>query len=242
MKKKRNNVFDAAAITMILTVAALLLAFFLCSVPAHGSGSAWQVHGNEPVVRLHVRAAGDSEAEQRFKMDLVAQVQRLLAERCLPQGDHTYEAYLDFLGGYLSELESSLQTCAVDAGAEADISVHLGSEYFPIRTYGRRIYPAGEYTALTISIGAGEGENWWCLLFPALCFPPAGVDNCTANHDKEEVSFRTAVKEAPAAKVQGEAAEAETAGGAGRWRVKIWDLIKGPGQQAIEKAGRIFYN
>lgn len=229
MKKKRNDIFDTAAITIISITAALLLAFLLCSTSAHGSGSAWQVQGDEPVVRLHVRAAGDSEAEQRFKMDLVAQVRRLLADRRLPRGDSSYEAYLDFLGGYLSELESSLQTCAADAGSEASISVHLGSEYFPMRTYGRRIYPAGEYTALTISVGGGEGENWWCLLFPALCFPPANSDNCLVNRDEEEIPSRTAVREACAGKVQGEESEAETAGETCRWRIKVWDLIKGPG-------------
>ncbi len=242
MSKNRNNVFDAIVIMLISTAAALLLFSIPRPAPVCGYSHAWQLQGGEPVVRLHVCAAGDSEDEQRFKMDLVKHIRQLLAARCLPREEEGYEAYLSLLGDYLPQLQKSLQKCAFDAGVGAIISVHLGSENFPMRAYGRRIYPAGEYTALTITIGEGEGENWWCLLFPALCFPPADADNSRAEQNDEEGISHTAAERGTDLTAWSRAEEAGESGCSGCWRIKIWDLIKRPGQQIIEKAGRIFYN
>lgn len=198
---------------------AALLAVVICCSASPGEGTApWRVQQGAPVVRLHVRASGDSPAEQRFKMELVAQVLRLLSEKS-PPGTGEVTAYLEFLEGALPELEGALQEYAHRFGQGSPVAVGLSRESFPLRAYGRRIFPAGVYTALLITIGEGTGENWWCLLFPQLCLPPA----------------------VPADPVAIPGEEGETAG-AIRWQSKIWELFKRAAQSVIENAERIFYN
>jgi stage II sporulation protein R len=58
-------------------------------------------------------------------------------------------------------------------GLKYNYKVELGSVPFPTKMYGDRVYPAGNYEALRITLGQGEGQNWWCVLFPPLCFVDA---------------------------------------------------------------------
>ena len=106
-----------------------------------------------------MRAAGDSPAEQGLKMAVAAEVQRLLSEKRPPEVN-SQQLYLDFLHDCLPELECFLREFAAATAEGAQIELRLTEEIFPLRTYGRRIYPAGNYTALTVTIGEGAGENW----------------------------------------------------------------------------------
>lgn len=230
--RKRNHGF---ILTGAIFIVALLTAAH-CSTPRQNSASPWQVQVGEPVVRLHVRASGDSPVEQQFKMALVARVQQFLSDK-RPSRGGDYSAYLAFLQGCLPGLERSLHEFAAESAAGSQIAVQLSREYFPLRTYGRRIYPDGNYTALTVTVGEGAGENWWCLLFPPLCLPPAEEKNEEANPEglpSAEVKETAAAGRTPAEKEQPDNAI--------RWRSKIWEMLKRPGQYIIEKAERIFYN
>lgn len=239
--KKRTVLKDHWFIFMVLIVLIALLGPAFRPVLRQAGAAGWQIHAGEPVVRLHVRAAGDSPAEQRFKMALAARVRQLLSENSPPEAGNI-QIYLEFLQGYLPELERSLQEFAAAAAEEAQIGVRLTREKFPLRTYGRRIYPAGNYTALMLTIGEGAGENWWCLLFPSLCLPPVIFDNHSAEEEQrfesdEEESLLTAGMKDPPDPGAGRQPQ-----NAVRWRSKVWEFIKRPGQQIIEKAERIFYN
>lgn len=212
----------------------IFTAFLLASAAAGFFPSrdvtAWQVcRPLEPVVRLHVRAAGDHPADQRFKMGLAAYVRQILAEECPPQTNDN-EVYLQFLKAYLPEMERSLQEYAAAAAPHpgaARITARLNREKFPLRTYGRRIYPAGTYTALTVTIGEGAGENWWCLLFPPLCLPLART---TEDPVREKNAVAAAgLKESPRPNKAGET-DSTTEGRpetTGRWRSKIWEFFNG---------------
>jgi len=226
----------------------LLLAFFIIflSLPAtllgrsfmEGEGGGWQIHAEEPVVRLHVRASGDSPAEQRFKMAVASQVQRLLSAMRPPEVN-SCEAYLEFLQGCLPGLEQDLREWAATEAGEASIEVRLAEEMFPLRTYGRHVYPAGKYTALTVTIGEGAGENWWCLLFPSLCLPPATAAD-------EEISGREpkAFSQPSGTGLDGAlyfsappASEGRRQPAApSRWRFRLWELIWQPGRHFMSTA------
>ncbi len=239
MEKYGNKAVSRTIFTVVSACALFLLASVFCSMPVCENNSVWQVEGCDPVVRLHVRAAGDSPAEQSFKMDLVAQVQQLLSEKS-PHFPVSYESYLSYLHKRLPELEKYLQAYAAQYAA-GTVTVRLARESFPLRTYGRRLYPAGEYTALLVTIGEGAGENWWCLLFPSLCIPPARTSD-KLMEEKNADLLSTKVSEAPGFLAGSEADKIEGPAGASRWRIKIWELIRRPGQQIIEKAEKIFYN
>lgn len=218
-------------------LAVLLPVFLHCFMSWQDHRSTWQVQEDEPVVRLHVRAAGDSPEEQRFKMALVTQVQQRLLEKALSVNTD-YSAYVESLQVSLPGLREELQNFAAESGEGAAIAVELLRENFPLRTYGRRIYPAGYYTALVVTVGEGGGENWWCLLFPPLCLPPMmeGEDRGTPDADPAAPAV-----ESPSA---GSSAPDEEEDGAGavRWRSAIWELICQRGQYIVEKAADIFYN
>lgn len=239
MKKSGNDAISFLFLAVLSACTLVLLVSAFCFDPVCKRGTAWQVESCEPVVRLHVRAAGDSPAEQSFKMELVALVQRLLSGKG-PAPPASYGAYLSFLHNFLPELENSLQAYAAEAAA-GTIAVRLTRELFPLRTYGRRLYPAGRYTALTVTIGEGAGENWWCLLFPSLCFPPARISRNSVE-DENAAPLSPIYSETPGFAACGGADKVEAPAGAGRWRIKIWEFVKRPGQQIIEKAEQIFYN
>ena len=73
----------------------------------------------------------------------------------------------EFLGG------------VVEAAGERPVQVSLGTEHYPTRDYGAFALPAGVYTSLRVTLGAGEGHNWWCVIFPPLCAQAAGLSEQT---------------------------------------------------------------
>lgn len=121
------------------------------------------------VLRLHIPANSDSEEDQAVKLELrdflLAEYGRELSD-C---GD--LAAAEERARELLPEIERRstefLRTRGFTYGAKAELT----DMYFTTREYDRLILPAGEYTALRITLGSGEGHNWWCVIFPQLCLP-----------------------------------------------------------------------
>ena len=110
----------------------------------------------EELIRLHVVAASDSPADQAEKLQTRDRVLGLLSSLLADCGSRA-EA-VDIINEHRTELE-----------ALGDVSVSLENEVFPTRRYSTFSLPAGEYLALRVTLGAGEGRNWWCVVFPPLC-------------------------------------------------------------------------
>ena len=74
----------------------------------------------------------------------------------------------------LEEQTENIRTLALDtlreAGSDYDVAVYFENSYFPMKSYGDVTFPPGEYEAFRIDIGAHDGKNWWCVLYPPLCF------------------------------------------------------------------------
>lgn len=83
-------------------------------------------------------------------------------------------------------------------GFDTPVRVDFGQVPFPTKLYGNQVYPAGNYEALRITIGKGEGENWWCVLFPPLCF--IDMSNGDAIQDESVQSASLAPHKQPPAK------------------------------------------
>ena len=83
----------------------------------------------------------------------------------------TREKALTFLGEHLEEIRIVGQQVLEEAGVSDDIKVLLGEKNFSTRDYDTFSLPAGVYQTLQVSIGSGEGKNWWCVAFPTLCLP-----------------------------------------------------------------------
>ena len=121
----------------------------------------------ENVIRLHVVADSDSQQDQQVKLQvrdaLTAYLQPVLDQ--LPDMD-TARAYLETR---LPELEQLANDVLKAAGQTATAAVSLTKEAFSKRDYDTFSLPSGIYEALRVTIGSGEGKNWWCVMYPPMC-------------------------------------------------------------------------
>ena len=123
------------------------------------------------VLRLHVLANSDSEEGQALKL---AVRDRILQEgSAVMDGVSNKEDAIRAAQEAIPALEKAAQEEIREKGYSYPVSIAIEKVYFPTRQYGDTTLPAGKYDALRVVIGSGEGHNWWCVLFPALCLPAA---------------------------------------------------------------------
>ena len=148
---------------------ALFLAFLVCTALW---AQARQDLLADKVLRLHVMANSDSEADQTLKL-LVRD--RVLAEvRPLLAGVTSAAEANAVLSACLPALTAAAADEIEKQGYTYPVTVTLEDVWFPTRTYDAAALPAGTYRALRVVIGSGAGHNWWCVVFPSLCLPAAG--------------------------------------------------------------------
>ena len=121
----------------------------------------------ERVIRIHVIANSDSENDQRLKLEVRDAVLELVAEA--GEGVNDPAEMAQRLLPKLPELERAGEEVLRDRGCGDEVTATLTRCWFPTKHYSDFAFPAGEYTALRLVIGGGEGENWWCVAFPPLC-------------------------------------------------------------------------
>lgn len=146
--------------------AALLLAFGL-TLTVGVWASASEAALADRVLRLHVVANSDSEADQARKL-LVRDAVLARASQLLAGVSGRQEAE-DALAPRLDELAQAGADALARTGNHDPVRVELDSQWFPTREYGGFSLPAGQYRALRVTIGEGAGRNWWCVVFPPLC-------------------------------------------------------------------------
>lgn len=117
---------------------------------------------SEKLIRLHVVANSDSEADQAIKLQ-VRDAVLAVTEPLMEGAEDPYAALSDAL----PEIESAAVNCLAALGVADPVTVTLGQEAYPTRVYESFSLPAGQYTSLRVTIGAGEGHNWWCVVFPS---------------------------------------------------------------------------
>lgn len=136
----------------------ILIALTLCATIM-----LFKVNAKDNIVRIHIRAASDSEYDQQIKISVRDEINEYLAPKL--KDVKTKKQAEKIIIESLPEIERTGRSVA-----ECDVSARLVQEYFPEKTYGNKTYPAGEYTALIVDIGGGKGRNWWCVAFPPMCY------------------------------------------------------------------------
>ncbi len=123
------------------------------------------------LIRLHISASSDSREDQQIKLQVR---DALLADTTpiLEQADSRQEA-LELLRQELPRLENRANQVLTELGETQRARVSLGRELFGTRYYSGFALPGGYYDALRVSIGGGEGKNWWCVVYPQLCMSAA---------------------------------------------------------------------
>lgn len=200
--KKDRKIFTILTLSVLC---ALVLGLF----PVSGEEKVY-----DSVVRLHVLANSDSEADQELKLkvrDRIIEVTKELFSRA-----ETREDAERIARSALSFIEREAETVVEENGFTYPVSVELGQEEYPERDYEGLKFPAGEYLSLRVMIGDAEGQNWWCVLFPPLCLKAAS----RSARDTENAFV--------AAGLTGEQYRIITESDSGRYKVKfkILEIIK----------------
>lgn len=126
---------------------------------------------NEELIRLHVVANSDSEADQSLKLRVRDAVTESLQDDLSKLGD--VEEAKAYLRESLPKIQAVANEALAAAGCDDRAVVTLCKEVFDTRHYDTFSLPAGIYESLRIVIGNGQGHNWWCVVFPSLCLPAA---------------------------------------------------------------------
>jgi len=119
-------------------------------------------------IRLRILANSDSKSDQALKRLVRDEVNKAIT---VWVSDLTSkEEARKVLHTRLPEIQRIAEQVVRKQNSKQDVQVELGKVEFPTKLYGQFLYPAGQYEAVLITLGAGTGANWWCVLFPPLCF------------------------------------------------------------------------
>ncbi len=122
----------------------------------------------DKAVRLRILANSDSAEDQALKRkvrDAVnAQINEWVADLT------SFDQAKTVIQSHLHDIEQTVANVLREEKSNQSYHVQFGKVNFPTKIYGNYVYPAGKYEAILITLGAGKGANWWCVLFPPLCF------------------------------------------------------------------------
>jgi stage II sporulation protein R len=161
--KKRNHFF----ILILISLAVMFLFFETQTKVANATMNA-SVKIPEESIRLRILANSNTDADQKLKREIRDEVNAQITTWV--DELHSLDEAREIIRQQLPVIEEIVENKLNEAGIEKTFSVELNEVAFPTKMYGDFIYPAGKYEAVLITLGEGEGKNWWCVLFPPLCF------------------------------------------------------------------------
>ena len=164
MKKEKICLMVALVMALIITGTLVRERHFL--VEARAKVSQEELAGE--VLRFHVLANSDGEEDQQLKLKVKENV-LLYMKKHLPE-DADLSETRNWVRENLKQLEGEAEKTLLEENSSDTVNAKLENVMFPKKTYGDVTFPAGEYEALQIEIGEAKGQNWWCCLYPNLCF------------------------------------------------------------------------
>lgn len=149
----------------------------------------------DSVLRLHVIANSDSVEDQNLKYMVRDDVLSYMNELC--SNVSSKEDAISIASSHLEDFKQIALDTIASNGFDYTVSVEIGNFDFPTKTYGDVSLPSGFYDALRIKIGEASGQNWWCVMFPPLCFvdvssgvvPDSSKEQMKSNLSDEEFSL-----------------------------------------------------
>lgn len=173
---------------MHLFVGAVIIAGMLLCLPFFNSCEEL----TEDVLRVHILANSDSAADQSLKLG----VRDRVLEECsdLYDGCIGKEEAIEITKAHLGEIEEIAAEEIDRRGFDYPVTAEIGEMYFNTRYYDDFTMPAGRYDALRLTIGSGEGQNWWCVMYPSLCVGAASETEMKDSLDDGEYEVVTADK------------------------------------------------
>ncbi len=160
-----------AAASFSLCLICILLSLKALNDDSSKSAAAMQKDIASEIIRFHVIANSDSAGDQALKLKVKSAVTESLYP-VLSNATDVDEAR-QIVEKHLDQIEALADKVIEDNGYHYPVSASLEKGYFPIKVYGDLTLPPGQYEALRIEIGKAKGQNWWCVMFPPLCFVDA---------------------------------------------------------------------
>ena len=122
----------------------------------------------EKILRFHILANSDSDKDQKVKEKVRDAIGNYLAPQLEEARDLSDTK--NIVTRHMDEIVTVAEETLEKEGYSYGASARLATVDFPVKTYGSYTFPAGEYEALEITLGEGNGHNWWCVLYPNMCF------------------------------------------------------------------------
>lgn len=139
------------------------------------------------IIRFHVIANSDSNADQALKLKVKEAVVNYTAE--LLCNSKSISETEDLLSSHTNDIISIANNVISENDYDYPVTAEITDTYFPTKSYGSYTFPPGTYRAFQIKIGEAKGKNWWCVLYPPLCF--IDISHGTVNPESEELLKET---------------------------------------------------
>lgn len=165
MKKNLNNKKNPK-IGRLLTITFLLLIY--TTICAFSYVQAVSTDISNSVFRLHVIANSNSDEDQSLKYKVRDNLLKYMNNIC--SNCSSKEEAIELVTEHQEEFKQVALETIKNEGYSYDVKINIGNFEFPTKQYGDISLPAGYYDALRVEIGKAEGRNWWCVMFPSLCF------------------------------------------------------------------------
>lgn len=148
---------------VIISIFVLVLGVLLLPTQAVGTELS-----ADSFLRIHIRANSNDEIDQCVKYEVKDELVKFLTP-ILAEANSKSEA-INLVNNHLTEISEVASLVLRQEGYNYDANAKLTSEYFPTRCYDDVVLESGEYDSLIVNLGSGTGNNWWCVVYPPLCF------------------------------------------------------------------------
>ncbi len=163
---KKINIALKPFITLLAIVIGFICTYFFS--PEAKAQDEMQKDIASKIIRFHVRANSDSDEDQALKLLVKDNVVAYLSEKM--KAADSKEDSISYIEAHIDDIERIALETIKSQGYNYTVSAYITTEYFPTKSYGDVTIPCGEYEAFRIDIGENTGKNWWCILYPPLCF------------------------------------------------------------------------
>ena len=170
----RNFLKTFIILSILLILFSIVTAYSYATSISQGLG--------ENIFRLHILANSDSEEDQTLKLKVRDTILEYMKTLTNDMSDK--QAVIELSKKHLQDFKEIAEDVIRENGYDYSVNLEIGNFYFPTKYYGNISLPAGNYDALKIEIGEADGQNWWCSLFPPLCF--VSVSSGVVDEEGEE--------------------------------------------------------
>lgn len=152
----------------------------------------------DEIIRFHIRANSDKEEDQALKLKIRDKILKEMEEKF--KDTKSLDESREIIKQNMREMKSITEKVIREEGKDYEVAVRLGQDNFPTRKYGNLVFPAGDYETLLITLGEGKGQNWWCVMFPPLCF--VDITHSVAYNLEKELGVALEEEEEPKLKLR----------------------------------------